>query len=363
MKFPGKEQRMLISPVLFVAIYAAVVVMAGVHEGILIGLRRAGTPNLLRFVCSMLFWGVVAMGLSLQIRHLIQVKYERPIRMLAEAARQVAGGDFSVYVPTMHTSDKLDYVDRMILDFDCMVEQLGSMEVMKTDFVSNVSHEIKTPLAVIHTNAELLDMGGLSMGEQKRCITEIRQSSRRLAGLIANMLRLNRLEKQLTVPERTEYDLCGQLAECALQFENIWEEKNIDFAADMADETVIYADAGLLEMVWTNLLSNAMKFTPTGGTVTLTQRTQAGHIVVSVSDSGCGMDDEAMKHIFDKFYQGDTSHATEGNGLGLALVRRILDLVGGEIAVDSKPGAGSIFTIRLPIQEPDREEEVHQVVL
>ena len=183
----------------------------------------------------------------------------------------------------------------------------------------------------------------------------ILSASRRLSNLIQNMLKLNKLEKQTIRPMPEAFDVCAQLCECAVQFEDSWEKKNLDFEADLEDSALVYADPDLTELVWTNLLSNAIKFTPEGGTVTLTQRTEDGRVRIAVKDSGCGMTKETTKRIFDKFYQGDTSHATQGNGLGLALVKRILELSEGSITVESEPEKGSVFTVRLPLAEHGKE--------
>ncbi|MBR3586128.1 MAG: HAMP domain-containing histidine kinase, partial [Oscillospiraceae bacterium] len=160
----------------------------------------------------------------------------------------------------------------------------------------------------------------------------------------------NRLENQRISPAKMPFDLSAQLTECLLGFETVWEEKQIEIEPDIEDGVVVVADKELLSIVWNNLLSNAFKFTEPGGTVGVTLKSEGEDASVTIRDTGCGISSEAGKHIFDKFYQGDTSHATQGNGLGLALVKRILDMTGGEIEVESKPGKGSTFTVKLRLQ-------------
>lgn len=332
---------------LFGIILAGLMLASGIHMGFIVLLTRLELGDFVTVNVPILYWCLIAAGVTALISRLTRSTYEKPLKQIAQAARQVAGGDFSVYVPPIHAADKQDYMDDLILDFNKMVAELGSIETLKTDFFSNVSHEIKTPLAVIQNTAALLDDGTLSP-EQGEQVRTIRRYARRLTDLISNILKLNKLEKQNIQPAPEPYDLCAQLAQCALLFEDRWEEKGIEFEAELEDQAVIEADADLLELVWNNLLSNAVKFTPAGGTVTLRQSSTADGVEVTVSDTGCGMDEETLAHIFDKFYQGDTSHAAEGNGLGLSLVLRILRMTGGDISVSSRPGEGSAFHVKIP---------------
>lgn len=301
-------------------------------------------------------WLLAAASFTYMTVYQINKRYQQPIEEFARATQLVASGDFSVYMVPKHTPDKYDHLDVIFVDFNKMVEELGSIETLKTDFFSNVSHEIKTPLAAIQSNAELLHQKNLPEEKRLEYTEMILHATHRLSSLITNMLKLNKLEKQVIQPKSEPFDLCAQLCECALQFEDMWDKKDIAFEADMEDRAYICADPSLLEMVWTNLLSNAMKFTPSGGTVTITQTSDEREAVVEITDTGCGMNEATMKRIFDKFYQGDPSHATEGNGLGLALVRRILELSDGTISVRSELGKGSTFIVHLPISM-HREEE------
>ena len=357
----GKEQRVIkdsLFPVSLFAIYLGVLsLMSGIHQGLVVLINAFDWNEVVQTAIPIVYWGCVAVGLTLFTRKKIKDTYEVPLHMLAEATEQVSNGDFSVYVPTIHTADRLDYLDVMILDFNRMVEELGSVETLKTDFVSNVSHEMKTPISVIKNYAELLQTGKGTEEERQEYARNIEEAAARLSDLISNILRLNKLENQRIDPEIESYDLCGQLEECILHYEELWDEKDLELEVDMEEKAVVQADRSLMEMVWNNLLSNAIKFTEPGGSVSIRQTTSADHVEVAVTDTGCGMSRENVRHIFDKFYQGDTSHSKEGNGLGLALVQRILTLMNGEISVISEEGKGSTFTVRLPVSPEKGEGE------
>lgn len=310
------------------------------------------------------FWIICAIGLTTLTFYQINKKYEVPIKVFAKATNQVANGDFSVYVAPLHTSDRLDFLDRMFLDFNKMVEELGSIETLKTDFISNVSHEIKTPIAVIQNYAQYLRTDSITEEQRIEYTLAIESAAKRLANLITNILKLNKLENQKIQPEVSEYDICSQLCDCVIQFEEILEKKNIDFNAEIEDRAMVWADKSLMELVWNNLISNAIKFTEDGGHVSIEQTASKDWVTISIRDSGCGMSEETLKHIFDKFYQGDTSHSKEGNGLGLALVHRVLQLQACTINVKSSLGEGSTFSVTIPVSVAryDDQNNAHEEI-
>lgn len=343
----GYIQNSLFPKSLFLVYLLTLLVTAGLHVGLIVLFEAIALGNIWQTHIILFYWLAVAAGLTLYARRQIRVIYEEPLQKLANATTQVATGDFSVYVPLAHTADKMDYLDSIIVDFNKMVEELGSIETLKTEFVSNVSHELKTPVAVIQNNAELLRMSDLDE-KQRSQADAIYWATKRLTGLVSNILKLNKLEQQRILPEAVSYDVCEQLAECAVAVEDVLDMKGIELEAEMDDTGMIFADPALMELVWNNLLSNAIKFTPKGGTITILEQEREDCFEVSVKDTGCGMSEETKRHIFEKFYQGDTSHAAAGNGLGLALAQRVLLLHGFTIRVESEPGQGSCFTVTIP---------------
>ena len=301
-----------------------------------------------RFVINFLM-GYIAVAAALvtgSIAFVRHASWNRPMRKLSEAARKIAQGDFSVRITPLRKDGKKDYVEVMFDDFNSMAQELQSIETLKDDFIANVSHEIKTPLAVIQGYAVALQNKELNADERHDYIKTIVEASQKLSTLASNILKLNKLENQEILGKAQPFNLGEQLRRCAVSFEDQWEKKNITFDADIDEISVCY-DEDLLEIVWDNLLSNAVKFTNPRGCIFISLKIQNDTVQVSITDTGCGIDEATQKRIFDKFYQGDTSHTGEGNGLGLALVKKTVELLGGTVTVDSILGHGSTFTVYL----------------
>jgi signal transduction histidine kinase len=270
---------------------------------------------------------------------------DRPVKIITEATEQIMQGDFSVRVRPMNGAG-MEGFNQIGMAINAMAAELAGTETLRTDFIANVSHELKTPLAVMGNYATMLQRPGITEEEKNDYAKAISEAARKLAQLITNILKLNKLENQQIFPQPKEFDLGEQLCECLLVFEDAWEAKNLEIEMDIEEDVRIKSDPELLSLVWNNLISNAVKFTPDGGTIGLSLKTEDGSVVVQVRDTGCGMKPEVGQHIFEKFYQGDTSHATQGNGLGLALVKRVVDILSGEIGVQSVYGQGSTFTVK-----------------
>ena len=278
-----------------------------------------------------------------QLRRYMQIA--KPVKKIQAGLNRVMEGDFTTVIET--SSDNTYAYNNIIDSINKMIKELAGVETLRTDFIANVSHELKTPLAVIQNYSTLLGSKDITEEERMEYSRKITEQTTRLSSLITNILKLNKLENQQIFPEMKAMNLSESVCECMLGFEQIWNDKDIDISTEIEDDIEIVADKEMLSLVWNNLFSNAMKFTEPGGKVSLTIKKEDNKAVVCISDTGCGMDEETGKNIFKKFYQGDTSHSMAGNGLGLALVKRVVDIHGGDIAVSSKLGMGTSFTVKL----------------
>ena len=289
---------------------------------------------ILATVCTIFDW----------IRRKIMI--ERPTRKILDATEKIAEGDFSTRLEITHEYNKYNEYDLIMENLNKMAGELQKNEVLKTDFISNVSHEIKTPLAVIQNYATLLQDDTLDSETRTAYSKTLISASKRITDLITNILKLNKLENQEIQEKHEPFHLTEAVADSVLEFETIIEKKNLELNCEL-DEVRVFSSKSLLDIVWNNLLSNAIKFTPDGGKIEVFLKRKGNDVEISVADTGLGMTSETGAKIFEKFYQGDTSHACAGNGLGLALVKKVIDILGGEISVQSELGKGSTFTIIL----------------
>lgn len=294
------------------------------------------------FVWAILFSVVMGGAVANYITH----SFIDPITCLGKAMKEVAGGNFHV---AMQSDSKLKEVRDIYESFNRMVKELGNTETLQTDFISSVSHEFKTPINAIEGYASLLQDHHQSPEEQETYIEKILFNTRRLSTLTGNILLLSKINNQSIRPQRTVFRLDEQIRQAIVALEQKWTEKNIDFDVEL-DKVTYSGYESLLLHVWSNLIDNAIKFDPQGGMICLRLRQTGDEAVFTIDDNGPGVAPEEQKRIFHKFYQSDSSREMSGNGLGLALVKQIVEFSGGTVSVENLPEAGCRFTVRLPMQ-------------
>lgn len=267
----------------------------------------------------------------------------RPINKVIDATNELAKGNFDVRI----NLNKIPELKTLSDSFNQMAEELGSTELLRNDFINNFSHEFKTPIVSLKGFAKLLKNDNLTKEERDEYLDIIVSESSRLATLATNVLNITKIESQKIVTEMKTFDLTESIRRSILVLDNQWKKKNLDLLIDL-DEITYYANEELLNQVWINLIDNAIKFSKKNGRIEISLTELKDDICFKIIDFGCGMSIDVQKHIFEKFYQGDSSHSTPGNGLGLPLIKKILDLHKGTINVTSIEGYGSIFTILIP---------------
>ncbi len=272
-----------------------------------------------------------------------------PVLELTEATQKVARGDFDVQIDTRRN----DEIGHLTSNFNHMVRELRTIEYLRRDFISNVSHELKTPLAAIRGYARLLEDDGISREERREYAAVIGEEASRLANMATTMLSLSRLESQEVVSDVSTFSLDEQIRQTILLLESQWARKRITFNIELVAVGVT-GNEDLLQQVWVNLIGNAIKFSPEEGTIDVTLQRNGERIEVTVRDRGIGIDGEDLPRVFEKFFQVDRTRAGEGSGLGLSLVKRIVGLFQGEVSVESELGKGSAFTVKLPDGKGDK---------
>ena len=267
-----------------------------------------------------------------------------PITMLTRATRKVADGDFTVRLPEKANGE----VGELMRSFNTMTDTLGKTAYLQKDFISSVSHEFRTPIASIKGYATLLQMPGLDEESRQEYVSMIAHESDRLSNLSKTLLRLASLEQQMAPATLSTYRLDEQLRQVILRLAPIWEVRGFDWQLNL-DEVTITSDEELLNQVWVNLIQNALKFSDDNSIISIDVSANDNLANVSIKDQGIGMDSAVIDRIFDRFYQADQSRAKEGSGLGLSLVKRIVDILGGDVSANSVKGEGSTFTVRIPV--------------
>lgn len=300
------------------------------------------TPELPIFVWAMVFSGTIGVAVT---NHMTKMLID-PIAKLRSAMREVADGDFKVEAKC---ESRIQDVQDIYDSFNSMVRELSTTETLQTDFISDVSHEFKTPINAIEGYASLLE-GEPSPEEQRTYVEKILFNTRRLSALTGNILLLSKLSNQSILPQKTQFRLDEQIRQAIVALEQKWSEKELGFEVELA-ETPFFGYESLLPHVWTNLIGNAVKFSPKGGEIRIKMMRTEGAVVFTIEDDGPGIVPGDEEHIFTKFYQSESSHGMEGNGLGLALVRQIVEMSGGSVDVQNLEAGGCRFTVRLPLEQ------------
>ncbi|MDR0751512.1 MAG: HAMP domain-containing histidine kinase [Christensenellaceae bacterium] len=332
----------MVFTVLLLSVGSISLFYSALYESGVLGFNQNVAPLLFFMILLFPSAALGSLGTALLVRVII-----KPLTKLAVALSMVKNGDYSVRLPV----DKHKKFVNISKDFNEMVSKLSEVETLRDDFITNFTHEFKTPIVSMRGFAKLLKKGNLSSEDQIEYLDIIIDESERLTQLATNILLLSKIDRQSEKFAKKEFSLDEQLRQCVLLLEQRWSAKNINLEATL-DEFAIIAIEDLLHQVWYNLIGNAIKFTPENGTILVTLKSNMGAAVVTVSDTGCGMDAKTQKRIFDKFFQGDRSHTTEGNGLGLTITKKIIHLHGGLITVRSDEGKGTTFTIVLPGEIP-----------
>lgn len=327
----------------YLIIFIIILFSAGMVAGVLFLLDALGVVYQLSFSMLVSLFVVAAVAAAL-MSYFIGRRILAPMVKLSKASKEVARGNFNI---TVSDSSKLEEVQTTFRNFNAMVRELNSISTLSNDFVANVSHEFKTPLTAIEGYAMLLQEPTLTAEERGEYLDKILYNTHRLSDLVGNILMLSKIESKSLAEQYKDFRLDEQIRQAVVSLEAVWVEKDIVFNVDL-DEVTLNGCEALLMHVWTNLISNAVKFSERGQSIEIRLLDQKECVVVSITDHGCGMTQEVQERIFEKFYQGDASHKSLGNGLGLSLVKRIVELSDGLIEVVSKPKKGSTFRVILP---------------
>lgn len=336
----------LFSIIVFIALFAAIsLAMLAVYILVWTGVIGSIDEEL-KTSYVILLMAIISLVLGTVIIFFLSRIPLTPINKLINKMNRLAAGDFHVRIKFGKILSGHSAFSELSDSFNTLAEELENTEMLRSDFINNFSHEFKTPIVSISGLAKTLKKGNLSEEQRKQYLDAIEEESMRLASMATNVLNLSKVENQTILTDLSEFNVSEQIRLCVLLFESKWTKKNIELVLDF-DEYKITANEELLKQIWINLIDNAVKFVPRCGTVTISISEESGMLCISVANTGSEIPPEIREKIWNKFYQGDESHACEGNGIGLAIVKRIVELHGGEIILKSSDSV-TVFTVRLP---------------
>ena len=318
------------------------VVFASVVAFAIVALIKKLNPSVTSFSVLVQI-NILCLAIAVIATRFILKHFLEPIKTLREAMQKVAGGDFSTRIEIKSNSAEMQ---ELFSGFNMMAKELASTEILQTNFVSNVSHEFKTPINAIEGYTTLLQSTENIDEVENEYIEKILFNTKRLSSLVSNILLLSKIENQSIQTNQVKFRLDEQIRETIVALEQSWTEKDIELNVEL-EEIEYYGSEALSYHIWSNIIGNAIKFSPDGGAVKINLTKEQNSIFFTVEDNGPGLTEEAKKHLFDKFYQADSSHKQEGNGLGLALVKRIVTILGGEVYAENLESGGCRFTVIL----------------
>ena len=343
MKRPSQKNYKLQGAIIFFLAVALIIQIAVLTFDFVSKKTTSNTIIAILMLLIILFFSTLFTIIDL-IRRKIAI--ETPLEKILDATEKISKGDFSVRLQPTHPYGKFTDFDLIYENINTLSAELAKTKVIQTDFISNISHEIKTPISIISGYTTLLQDNNLSNEDRLKYTQIIINATARLSDLVSNVLLLTKLENQKIKPELNKFDLEASLSNSIINFEDSIDKKNIQLDCNLSSVKIL-SNENLLELVWNNLISNAIKFTNEGGKISIKLKTELDSAIISISDTGCGISSEDGGRIFDKFYQADTSRSKQGNGLGLALVKRVIDILGGSISVESQLNKGTTFTVTL----------------
>ena len=341
---PNKKNKLLNIRLLFIMVSMAEIFGTLIISGLLSWLSKMILNRVIEVpdIIWLLIFSVI-IGITVSI--VINIILLRPVVKLSKAMKQVAAGDFSI---RLKSDNRIQEIRDSYDSFNLMVQELEATETLQTDFVANVSHEFKTPINAIEGYATLLQDGG-DEANQRSYVERILLNTRRLSTLVGNILLLSKVSNHAIPIAKTNYRVDEQIRQAILLLEPQWSERNVEFDVDL-EEVTWNGPESLMHHVWSNLIGNAIKFGPQDGLVRVVLKQTDGRFVFTVEDQGSGVPEEERQRIFHKFYQLDSSHKQEGNGLGLALVKQIVDGCDGDIIASNLPDGGCCFEVTLPME-------------